>query len=87
MEDPRHPLRERLLYGSDFFMNGLYPCYESYADDWIFYFRSRFPDDWQRFAGGNAADFLSLRGGKQRARLEQFFASNRLAPAWLDLIE
>ena len=87
MKDPHSPLRERLMYGSDFFMNGIYRCYEDYADDWISHFRSHFPDDWRRFAGRNAADFLSLRRGRQRERLDQFFAANRLAPAWVELIE
>jgi len=77
------PVRERLMYGSDFYMNGVYDGYERYHDDWVAAFQDHFPDDWRRLVGGNAADFLGLRAGKQRQRLEEFVQDNRLSPTWL----
>jgi predicted TIM-barrel fold metal-dependent hydrolase len=82
-DHPASPLRERLMYGSDFFMNGLFPAYEQFAANWVSCFQQQFPGHWRQLAGGNAAEFLGLRQGAQRRRLEQFVAAHHLTPRWL----
>lgn len=80
------PLLRRLMYGSDFYMSGLSPGYDTYAENWIAAFQEHFPNNWKDLVGGNAADFLGLRHGKQRERLDQFTTTHNLSPRWRALI-
>lgn len=80
---PESPVYSRLMYGSDFYMNGLFRDYEYYADNWISAFQEHFPENWRDLVGGNAANFLGLRAGPQRQRLDRFIADHDLSPEWV----
>ena len=86
VDNPGSPLLNRLMYGSDFYMNGLVQGYKKYANNWISAFQEQFPAQWENLVGGNAVDFLGLRKGKQRERLNRFIAYNQLSPEWTKLV-
>ena len=83
---PQSPLLQKLLYGSDYYMNNIGAGWERYADDWLSEFQQNYPQQWKNLTGGNAIEFLGLKSGKQRERLDRFMSKHNLKPDWMKLV-
>jgi predicted TIM-barrel fold metal-dependent hydrolase len=81
-------MRDRLMYGSDWFMLALHPEYEDFLDAYERLLRERFgPELTSAFLGGNARKFLGFddpmnQNAKRLLRRYETFAESRV-PAWL----
>jgi predicted TIM-barrel fold metal-dependent hydrolase len=89
--NPKWNLFDRLMYGSDYFMNS-FPRgrHRSFAKEWIESFKKDGPAHsmaLERFSGLNALEFLGLRRGQQRDRLNRFFTEHNLEPDWVQAVD
>jgi hypothetical protein len=88
---PDSKIAYRVMYGSDYFMDGTTSEYPCYCHDWITTFQDEFPQVWKRFAGWNAIDFLALRKNEnpksQGSLVRKFLDSQRLWPKWRRIVD
>jgi hypothetical protein len=79
-------MRERFMFGTDWFMVASHRDHESFLDRWSDDYRAAFPDDADRFLGGAALSFLGFDDpqNRNRARLRARYEQHGHAvPAWL----
>jgi predicted TIM-barrel fold metal-dependent hydrolase len=79
-------IRERFMFGTDWFMVASHRGYEAFLDRWRDDYRVAFPDDVERFLGGAALSFLGFDDpqNSNRARLRARYEQHSHAvPAWL----
>jgi predicted TIM-barrel fold metal-dependent hydrolase len=84
--DSKPILRERLMYGTDWFQILISKGSKVYYDKWSQWFTAeKFgADTRRRFFGGNAASFLGLDDEPTLQRLRRYYRSRELVPpAWL----
>jgi hypothetical protein len=74
------------MYGRDWHMLARYDrsgsCFDAMSENWPD------PASKARFVGTNALDFLGLRRGQNRDRLEAFYKRKSMAvPKWLEIVK
>ena len=78
-------LKSRLLYGSDWFMLAKEKISRRYFTHLVKQFDEYFGKETRnQFIGQNAVNFLGLKTGKNRERLEKFYSKQDISkPAWM----
>lgn len=78
----------QLIYGSDWLMNAFAKDSAGYRRNFAVLYKEKFPQLLTRFFGHNAVEFLGLRKGSgNRARLDAYYASRGLKPAWRERLD